>query len=731
MNKYYYIPVNSLNFNNILSSESISPVSFYEKRGFGFKRFDRINANPFQNSILAYNKVPLLSDIRSDREEYPLYVGVPEKYLSESYSSKSIDNIDIIQTDRSIYINWMECFFLTRTEEEKKKIIASTRRSIEVKNVDNYTNNIYVLEEFDIESFNWNESVIADLSDAKNSNQSEILRDQKINKFKGFVYAYASGKLKEQPEEMAEGSRYFQEFINSFSALMNDLSVLTRNYKAKKVKFDYTSTKKKIAHLVEITERIKFLFVAFEQSDIDNLIQKSFNADKNDIEILNKLQYQSTRINVYSLVSDFIKSRDNSLYTIDELLEVLIDNVNEFLDNSSLENYKSLNDNFDRYTSIINNKIRDYKSIIARENALDSINININEGLTEVKTTFNEISEDENLVYRLIVNEVLSRVELSSTDEIAQCRQGIIQNVATLVKSSKGEKHESVIFLRKLYKSLITVGVGFKINESEDNALKSLACFLSRYSEMEKLQDFMDRNKFYHYGLAFGIWGAAYGYANISKILMESLTSDDEKLSLVTRYINKTIFNQEIDQNGLKAYIETFGEKKPMPTKPKWKIDAERINREQSKENSIEEEQPSYETNQIKDYTKSSINKSEQLDIFQTPEQGEDTNSKGSVVVDPEIKNGRDSSNKLGFMDLIIQDDLIGKRPDWVSLIETSFNQFNEELKANPDMGIGSKKHEFERLLAEGKRLDKIKGFGAQKINEVIRIFITYIQSNE
>ncbi|MEM0519591.1 hypothetical protein [Aequorivita flava] len=731
MNTYYYIPVNSLNFNNILSSESISPVSFYEKRGFGFKRFERINANPLQNSLLAYNKIPILPNIRSDREEYPLYLSVPEKYLNGDYSRKSINGIDIIQMDKSIYINWMECFLLTRTEEEKKKLIASTRRSIEVKNVDNYISNIYVLDDYEIESFDWNESIIADFSDAKNSNQSEILRDQKVNKFKGFVYAYASGKLKEQPQEMAEGSRYFQEFINSYSALLNDLSVLSRNNKGKKGSFDYSSANKALDQLIDIKERIEILFGAYEQSDIDKLIEEKFSTEKSIIEILKKLQYQKTRITVYSLISDFLKDKDDSLFSIEELLEISINNIKDFLKNSSIERHKELKDSFDKFTALINKRIREYRSVAAKENELDNISIDINSDLTEIKTNLKEINEEENLDYSLIINEVLSRIELSTSDEIAQCRLNIIQNVADSIKSSKGENDDRVDYLRKLYKSLTKVGIGFKINEIEDNALKSLACFLSRYSEMEKLQDFMDRNKFYHYGLSFGIWGSAYGYANISKILMESLNEDDEKLSLVTKYINKTILNQEIDEKGLKIHIETFGTKKSMPTKPKWKIEAERLNREQTKENSVEEERTSYESKQIKDNTMPPINKGEQLDIFQTPEQREDFDEERPFVVNLKVDSPNFSKKEIGFIDLIKKDNVLGKRVDWIELIESSFNLFNEEFESNPEMGLGSKKHEFERLLAEEKYRQDIKGFGPQKINEAVKVFMTYIQSNE
>lgn len=723
MNMYYYIPINSLNFNNVLSSESISPISFYEKRGFGFKRFERINANPLQNSILAYNKVPLLSDIRSDREEFPLYIGIPEKYLSASYSRKSNDDINIIQLDKSIYINWMECFFFARTEDEKKKIIASTRRSIEVKNVDNYISNIYVLEDYDIDSFTWNESVIADFSDAKNSNQSEILRDQKINKFKGFVYGYASGKLKEQPQEMAEGSRYFQEFINSYSALLNDLSVLSRNYKGKTRNFDYASVNKALDHLKDIKERIEILFGAFEQSDIDKLIEEKFNAEKSHIEILKKLQYGKTRITMHSLASDFLKDKDSSLHSIEDLLDILIKNIKDFINYSSVDKHKALQNNFNEFTALINKKIRDFRSNVVKENELETISITIDQGLTKINTSLDELSEEENSMYSLVINEILSRTELSSTDEIAQRRQDIIKNVGLLVAELKGKDSESASYLRKLFKSLQTVGVGFKINESEDNALKSLACFLSRYTEMEKLQDFMDRNKYYHYSLTFGIWGTAYGYANISKILMDALTSDKEKLNLVTKFISQAILNQDIDEKSLSSHIKSFGEKKTHQIKPKWKIEVEPLNEEDKYEKETIDKKPN-DSNQTKDDT-SITNEKGQLDMLEALEKNENSDEEGPVVVDLKIDK---SKKELGFVDAIKQDEVLGKRNDWIELIEASFNLFNEKVKSDPDMGIGTKKHLFENTLKDEKKARKIKGFGPEKKYITLEIFTPYIQ---
>lgn len=44
-----YIPTCTLNFNNILATESISPAGFYNRRGFGNKRYYKVQANDFNN----------------------------------------------------------------------------------------------------------------------------------------------------------------------------------------------------------------------------------------------------------------------------------------------------------------------------------------------------------------------------------------------------------------------------------------------------------------------------------------------------------------------------------------------------------------------------------------------------------------------------------------------------------------------------------------------------------
>lgn len=67
--KTYYIPTSSLNFNNILSSESISPKTFYQARTFGYSRWASIPENPYDNSIVLYDQLCSFVRPKSDYEE--------------------------------------------------------------------------------------------------------------------------------------------------------------------------------------------------------------------------------------------------------------------------------------------------------------------------------------------------------------------------------------------------------------------------------------------------------------------------------------------------------------------------------------------------------------------------------------------------------------------------------------------------------------------------------------
>jgi len=78
-----YLPTSTLNFNNIFSSESISPLWFYGKRNFGYKRFEPVEPNSFQNSILLYNHYPAFEIKDYEQDNYPMIIEISKSMVSD------------------------------------------------------------------------------------------------------------------------------------------------------------------------------------------------------------------------------------------------------------------------------------------------------------------------------------------------------------------------------------------------------------------------------------------------------------------------------------------------------------------------------------------------------------------------------------------------------------------------------------------------------------------------
>ncbi|MBK8706791.1 MAG: hypothetical protein IPN33_26580, partial [Saprospiraceae bacterium] len=71
----------------------------------------------------------------------------------------------------------------------------------------------------------------------------------------------------------------------------------------------------------------------------------------------------------------------------------------------------------------------------------------------------------ENSCYQVIIAELLKLKEMSSADELGQKRFDLITSIAKSLEKAYPQFNDSEDqeYLRKLWKSLRTVGVGFKV----------------------------------------------------------------------------------------------------------------------------------------------------------------------------------------------------------------------------------------------------------------------------
>lgn len=171
--KKLYIPISTFNFNNILSSESISPKAFYGLRGFGYSRWLSIPENNIDNVVLLYDKPYKFSRTISDIEDHPMLV---EIITDESFPQI---NEGVFYSDHTIYLSPYRTKFIFFSEQVKRIVMSLSDSSLETKMMRVYG------KRFVVEIPN-NQS-IPHVSLNVKLNESEIRKDFQINKMKGLL----------------------------------------------------------------------------------------------------------------------------------------------------------------------------------------------------------------------------------------------------------------------------------------------------------------------------------------------------------------------------------------------------------------------------------------------------------------------------------------------------------------------------------------------------------------
>ena len=117
-----YIATTTLNFNNILSTESISPTSIYSKRGFGYKRFENVEPNNYDDIIIAYSKPPLFKITDDELDSYPLIIELSKDLVQGLENIGHHKSIDIFIISKTIYLHPNKVKFFFLNEEHKKSL---------------------------------------------------------------------------------------------------------------------------------------------------------------------------------------------------------------------------------------------------------------------------------------------------------------------------------------------------------------------------------------------------------------------------------------------------------------------------------------------------------------------------------------------------------------------------------------------------------------------------------
>lgn len=473
--KKFYIPTSTLNFNNILSSESISPKAFYDKRCFGYSRWATIPENPFDNAIVLYEKQCYFERSKSDIEDHPMLI---EVLLDES-ELKQTDGI--WYSDHTIYLTPSACNFLFYSEMDRKITLSMSDSSLETKMLPLYQKRIGIIQP-PMECYD-----ICSRVEPCVLNERELARDARINKMKGLLYGYYIGALLSSDIESVKYLNILKEIHNIFAAILSSLERQPTDFQ---------------------NERLDVLFGKLNEhsEDFQNLFRIINDNTKDATDKTQK-------------VIDYIKSRecvftdcgDKNKYL--SLLQCVTDEGNE---NPAIAWIKSK----------ISKSEQNMKSGCHLLPPNDGEIIVKNYDVSSVKIICDESERNLCIAW---MNETLSN---NTNGKINTYKEELATNVTLKAKEVLGNLWTDESPMRKYLNNLRRhiAGEDFKY-EWNNRMLSSLAAVVIAGDDWEKLLAFMQSKEMTEYKLAFAFYGVLNGFANLTRDFTDLLydLSDENK----------------------------------------------------------------------------------------------------------------------------------------------------------------------------------------------------------
>lgn len=454
--KKFYIPTSSLNFNNILSTESVSPKAFYECRKFGYGRWTSIPENSCDFVVTLYDHPGFFTRTQSDLEDHPLLI----EYSTDEEFKRVGDGIYV--SDHTLYFNPAITRFIFFTEQDKKVALSLTESSSETKFVSVYGRRISV------ETFEERYEPVG-IHGSDKVNEAEVEKDRLINRMKGLLYGYYVGaSVAATPEQVRELSAYLQ-IQNIFAAIVSSANHMPTDAQREQLKLAF-------AELIRFDPLYKAL-LEFERdtSRVDHLcaILRKFGKDisPNDVEAL-----------VSSLKSEVGGDCYGVRWVKDNVLRV----------------QKEMNENR-AYLS------PEKDEIIVIDGKLDKIS--------------NECLPDQQMRKLFIswANEVL--VKLDFNGKVSSCKEKLADALTLKAKEVLGSEWVDGNFVRRYLNAMRKHIIGKEkfTEEWRDGLLSSMTAVLSKGDDWEGLLRFMQGKGLTDYRLAFAIYGELNGFANLTR----------------------------------------------------------------------------------------------------------------------------------------------------------------------------------------------------------------------
>ena len=476
-----YIATTSLNFDTIMSTESISPVSFYSLRRFGIQHiYDKVSLC-LPNSILLLGFIPDFSINRKEYDHRAMIIEIDTEFYPVGYF-KEVKN-GVYQTSKTIYLSPQSSSIIFLNYEDYTVTLNKSANILETKcALYKKAKRIGVVTK---QCQRINGDFFNGIEDVEKVDEEALRRDKLINKAKGFITGYLIGRGKSLTAESSRLQNVTRQIKNIiYSLVTKEASERSRLYQDVKT---FSNEANRLSWMLD-EQKLKVLTAIS-----DDLVAEGFNSD----EIPKVRKYFSKRGLYSSLISQVCPTI--KLFNIEQAIQAAANAP----DDQELERrLKTISD----YT----NSILRYTSEDQQINDL----IVFHPDLKVIECFDNSIDEESRKIIPIIYN--LFSDQNIRGDEFKSKRIDYIYEVANTLKDSSNIDFQ---LIREYINGLLDnleAAKAFDITSSELTAVKSFGAFIKAPdSDIEKLLSILLSNEIADHRFAVALWGIIYGYSNI------------------------------------------------------------------------------------------------------------------------------------------------------------------------------------------------------------------------
>lgn len=258
-----------------MATESCSPSACYTQRGFGDSYFYLAGSFAKKNSIILFSKYPKCIMPNTEEEQYSLVIEIDTNKTANFEYEKIGEHHDVVfyQTNKTIYLNPMGCKLIFDTNTIRDLILSRAKvRSLDAK-VLFYSKAGSFTTQF-TESFTYSKEDIESYPDL-DFDEENLIRDKRVNKCKGFLYAYLIGANTSPGEGVSRLQKNLKDLSNLIHAriINNDFRLHTEKINELQFLFENEARKYDVItkKLAESANRLNSSTIEMLQSELERL----------------------------------------------------------------------------------------------------------------------------------------------------------------------------------------------------------------------------------------------------------------------------------------------------------------------------------------------------------------------------------------------------------------------------------------------------------------------------